>query len=78
MISISPIFEKLGPDHYKRNKLKIGMKVLVVQKEHQKSGILTTGHIARILTNKSYHTRGIKVMLRDGTVGRVQKIMDQG
>jgi uncharacterized repeat protein (TIGR03833 family) len=75
MISISPIFEKIGPDHYKREKLKIGMKVMVVQKEHQKSGILTSGVVAKILTPKSYHNRGIKVMLRDGTVGRVKRIL---
>lgn len=75
MISILEAIQKIGPDHYKRSKIKIGMKVMVVKKEDQKSGVLTTGHIAKILTNKSYHDRGIKVMLRDGTVGRVQRIL---
>lgn len=77
MISIHRLFEakSIGPDHYKRDKLKIGMKVMIVKKEDQKSGILTSGYIAKILTNKSYHDRGIKVMLRDGTVGRVQRIL---
>jgi uncharacterized repeat protein (TIGR03833 family) len=69
------ILEGLGPDHYKRSKIKIGMKVMIVRKEDQKSGTMTAGNVAKILTSKSYHDRGIKVMLRDGTVGRIQKIM---
>lgn len=69
------IVEALGPDHYKRDKIRVGMKVLIVTKKDQKSGVLTEGIIAKILTNKSFHDRGIKVMLRDGTVGRVQRIL---
>lgn len=69
------IVEALGPDHYKRDKIKVGMKVLIVTKKDQKSGVLTEGIVAKILTNKSFHDRGIKVMLRDGTVGRVQRIL---
>ncbi|MCX7553747.1 YwbE family protein [Marinicella sp. S1101] len=57
-----------------RNKIKIGMQVAVVQKQHQRSGQLTTGTIARILTNSSNHPHGIKVKLSDGTVGRVKEI----
>jgi len=57
-----------------RNKLKIGMQVAVVQKQHQRSGQLTTGTIARILTNSPHHPHGIKVKLNDGTVGRVKEI----
>lgn len=75
MISTTFLFEAIGPDHYKRDKLKVGMKVMIVTKEDQKTGVLTSGHIAKILTNKTYHDRGIKVMLRDGTVGRVKRIL---
>lgn len=60
----------------KRSELKIGMRVLVVQKQDQRSGALTEGVIARILTPGSNHPRGIKVMLEDGRVGRVQKIAE--
>ena len=60
----------------KRSELKIGMRVLVVQKQDQRSGALTEGVISRILTPGSNHPRGIKVMLEDGRVGRVQKIVD--
>ncbi len=60
----------------KRADLKIGQRVRVVQKQDQRTGALTEGIIARILTPGSNHPRGIKVMLDDGTVGRVQNIVD--
>jgi uncharacterized repeat protein (TIGR03833 family) len=45
-----------------------------VLKKDQPTGKLTHGKVARILTSSSNHYRGIKVMLEDGQVGRVQKI----
>lgn len=59
-----------------RSNIKIGGKVLVVQKQDQRTGKLTEGIVKRILTNSSNHPRGIKVMLEDGIVGRVQKVVD--
>ena len=61
-------------DGTKRADIKIGSKVLVVKKEHQRTGQLTEGIVKRILTNSQNHHRGIKVMLEDNTVGRVQEI----
>ncbi|WP_160693192.1 YwbE family protein [Clostridium sp. C2-6-12] len=61
-------------DGTKRANIKIGSKVLVVKKEHQRTGQLTEGIVKRILTNSQNHHRGIKVMLEDNTVGRVQEI----
>jgi len=58
-----------------REKLAFGMEVEIVTKRDQKTMTLTTGFIKRILTSKPYHSRGIKVMLQDWTVGRVQKII---
>jgi uncharacterized repeat protein (TIGR03833 family) len=55
--------------------IKIGAKVKVVLKSDQRSGKLTEGIVAKILTNSSYHPHGIKVMLEDGAVGRVQEII---
>jgi uncharacterized repeat protein (TIGR03833 family) len=60
----------------KRSEIKIGARVLVVEKQNQRTGALTEGIVARILTPSSNHPRGIKVMLEDGRVGRVQKIVD--
>ncbi len=58
-----------------RNDIKAGMKVLVVQKQDQRSGKLTEGIVKDILTNSSTHPHGIKVRLENGIVGRVQKII---
>jgi uncharacterized repeat protein (TIGR03833 family) len=62
-------------DGTKRADIKIGSKVLVVRKEDQPTGKLTEGIVKRLLTNSAVHPRGIKVMLQDGVVGRVQKIL---
>lgn len=58
--------------------ISIGVKVKIVLKKDQPTGKLTEGVVARILTNSSYHPHGIKVMLDDGQVGRVQKIIIKG
>lgn len=63
-------------DHTIRNKIKIGAKVNVVQKQDQKNGKLTQGVVARILTNSPNHPRGIKVKLESGIVGRVLEIIE--
>lgn len=62
-------------DGTRRGDLKPGMKVMVVQKQDQRSGKLTEGVIQRILTNSQNHHRGIKVMLEGGIVGRVKEII---
>ncbi|MFL0267381.1 YwbE family protein [Candidatus Clostridium radicumherbarum] len=61
-------------DGTNRANIKIGSKVLVVQKQDQRTGKLTEGIVKRILTNSPNHHRGIKVMLEDGIVGRVQEL----
>ncbi len=57
-----------------RNNIKIGATVKIVLKKDQRTGKLTTGTVAKILTNSQNHPHGIKVMLTDGQVGRVQEI----
>ena len=57
-----------------RKNIKIGAKVLVVQKQDQRSGKLTEGVVSRLLTKSEVHPRGIKVMLDSEIVGRVQEI----
>lgn len=56
--------------------IKPGLRVKIVLKKDQKTGILTEGIVNTILTNSNMHHRGIKVMLEDGSVGRVQEITD--
>lgn len=58
----------------KRNNIKIGATVLVVQKHDQRTGKLTEGIVKKILTNSPDHHHGIKVMLDSGIVGRVKEI----
>lgn len=58
-----------------RADVKIGAKVKIVLKADQQSGRLTEGTVAKLLTNSSFHPHGIKVMLTDGQVGRVQEIV---
>ncbi len=57
-----------------RSDIKIGAAVKIVLKSDQKTGKLTSGTVAKILTYSSSHPHGIKVMLTDGQVGRVQEI----
>ena len=58
-----------------RKYIKIGQKVSIVQKNHQRSGELTEGIIKRILTNLNFHPHGIKVCLESGQIGRVKIIV---
>jgi uncharacterized repeat protein (TIGR03833 family) len=57
-----------------RSQIKSGIRVKIVLKQHQQSGILTEGVVKNILTNSPTHPHGIKVRLIDGKVGRVQSI----
>lgn len=61
----------------KRQEIKMGAKVSVVQKQDQGSGKLTEGVVLKILTNSPNHPHGIKVMLEGGIVGRVKEIGNQ-
>lgn len=62
-------------DNTRRADIFVGSTVDIVLKKDQKAGILTRGVVQKVLTKKPIHTRGIKVMLVGGSVGRVQKIL---
>ena len=57
-----------------RKDISPGMRVSIVQKHDQRTGQLTEGVVADILTKSPAHPQGIKVRLETGEVGRVQKI----
>ena len=59
-----------------REDVKAGAQVDVVLKEDQRTGKLTRGIVADILTSSPFHPRGIKVRLESGEVGRVQNILE--
>ena len=58
-----------------RSEIRSGLKVQIVEKQNQRSGAVTEGVVARILTSSPTHPHGIKVMLEDGRVGRVKAIL---
>lgn len=58
-----------------RNNIHTGTKVMIIQKQDQRTGKLTEGIVKDILTNSSTHPHGIKVRLENGMVGRVQQIL---
>jgi uncharacterized repeat protein (TIGR03833 family) len=58
-----------------RSAIKIGQKVKIVLKKDQRTGTLTEGIVANILTKSPSHPHGIKVKLTDGQVGRVKEII---
>ena len=58
-----------------RKTIQPGMKVDIVLKKDQKSGIITEGCVKRILTKSAEHPHGIKVELESGEIGRVKKIL---
>ncbi|MDX1907248.1 MAG: YwbE family protein [Bacteroidia bacterium] len=64
-------------DGTQRSHIKPGQLVHVILKRDQRSGKRTEGIVQRILTSAPHHSRGIKVMLEDGQVGRVQEILSE-
>ena len=54
-----------------------GLEVDIILKKDQRSGKLTRGVVKDLLTSASYHSRGIKVRLEDGQVGRVVEIVEE-
>ncbi len=58
----------------RRADIKLGIDVKIVLKQDQRSGRLTEGVVAKILTNSPTHPHGIKVRLESGDVGRVKRV----
>ncbi len=54
-----------------------GLEVDIILKKDQRSGKLTRGIVKDLLTSSACHSRGIKVRLEDGQVGRVAEIIDE-
>jgi len=52
---------------------KPGDRVRVIQKRDYGTGRLTVGVVQDVLTKKRHHSRGHKVRLASGVIGRVQE-----
>ncbi len=59
-----------------RNDIYPGLEVDIILKKDQRSNKRTRGIVKDLLTSSVYHSRGIKVRLEDGQVGRVIEIVD--
>ena len=62
-------------DGQRRDDVKPGAMVKVVEKHNQKTGQMTEGVVKQVLTSSAVHPHGIKVLLESGTVGRVKEII---
>ena len=54
-----------------------GLAVYIIQKKDQRTGHRTKGVVLNLLTSSSFHSRGIKVRLENGLVGRVIDIIEE-
>jgi len=54
-----------------------GLEVDIILKKDQRSGKRTRGFVKDMLTSSAHHSRGIKVRLEDGQVGRVIEIIEE-
>jgi len=67
--------EKSDMDGTIRSDIQRGMRVAIVLKKDQRTGVLTHGTVKDILTGSAKHPHGIKVRLESGAIGRVKKIL---
>ena len=58
-----------------RSDIRPGKRVAIILKKDQRSGNRTVGVVKDILTSSAFHSRGIKVRLEDGQIGRVQEVL---
>jgi uncharacterized repeat protein (TIGR03833 family) len=59
----------------KRADVRPGIAVMVELVENKRKGILTPGTVKEVLTTAPTHPHGIKVMLENGSVGRIKQII---
>ncbi len=54
-----------------------GLMVDIILKKDQRSDKRTRGIVKNLLTSAAFHSRGIKVRLEDGQIGRVVEIIEE-
>ncbi len=60
-----------------RSDIYTGLEVDIILKKDQRTGKRTRGFVKDLLTSSAFHSRGIKVRLEDGQVGRVIEIIEE-
>jgi uncharacterized repeat protein (TIGR03833 family) len=58
-----------------RSDVKPGLEVMVELTEDKRTGRLTAGTVKEVLTSSPVHPHGIKVMLENGLIGRIKRII---
>jgi len=66
-----------NPNPPTRRDIRVGDAVWIIEREKYGTSDYTQGFVAEILTSASRHSRGIKVRLTHGPVGRVQWLMEE-
>jgi uncharacterized repeat protein (TIGR03833 family) len=64
----------MQPEGQNRKDIYPGLEVGIILKKDQRSGKLTYGIVKDLLTSSPFHSRGIKVRLEDGQIGRVASL----
>ena len=64
------------PESKDLSAIRPGLRVKLVQKQHQRTGETTEGLVETVLTRSSSHPHGIKVRTTDGIVGRVKEVLE--
>jgi uncharacterized repeat protein (TIGR03833 family) len=59
----------------RRAEIEPGTNVMIELTEDKRTGRLTNGKVKEVLTSSPTHPHGIKVMLENGLVGRIKKIV---
>ena len=65
-----------NPNPPERSKIKKGSAVWIIEKENYGTDKYKQGIVKDILSPREIHPRGIKVRLTDGSIGRVQWLME--
>ena len=60
-----------------RKDIQTGKEVKIVQKQDQRTSIVTIGVVQIILTTSATHPHGIKVQLESGEIGRVKEVLGE-
>ncbi|OGY38630.1 MAG: hypothetical protein A2418_02230 [Candidatus Brennerbacteria bacterium RIFOXYC1_FULL_41_11] len=61
----------------KRSQIKPGSTVWIIEKENYGTNKYKQGIVQNILSPRENHPRGIKVSLIDGSIGRVQWLIEE-
>jgi len=67
----------MSADGTKRDNISVGMRVSVNPQNDKTRKVLVDGDVEEILTNSETHPHGILVRLKDGSVGRVKKVLSK-